>query len=51
MPQIAQSPYFIYKIKKWDNNKKEVVQKAVLKMADNPYQKACAQINTGVNPV
>lgn len=39
MPQIAQSPSFIRKIKKWDNKEKEVVEKAVRKMADNPYQK------------
>jgi mRNA-degrading endonuclease RelE of RelBE toxin-antitoxin system len=38
MPEITQSPHFLREIKKWDKVEKEIVRKAIQKIAENPFQ-------------
>ena len=38
MPEITQSPQFLREIKKWDKTEKEIVRKAIKKLAQNPFQ-------------
>jgi len=38
MPEITQSPQFLREIKKWGKVEKEIVQKAIRKLAENPFQ-------------
>jgi len=37
MPEITQSPHFLRDIKKWNKVEKEIVQKAIQKIIENPY--------------
>lgn len=38
MPEITQSPQFLREIKKWDKAEKEIIRKAIRKIAENPFQ-------------